>query len=164
MQSWWSDFFVSDIVPAGLYLKGEYSTAMVVLSVAIAVFSSVLALQVAGLAKQARQRWHRQVALLSGSVALGIGIWAMHFIGMLAQSLCVSASYDPLMTGLSVLPGIFASWVALMIMERRDLTRWQLCCGGLVLGAGIGLMHYSGMEAMRMVSLLRYDKIGRAHV
>ena len=157
MQSWWSDFFVSDIVPAGLYLKGEYSTAMVVLSVAIAVFSSVLALQVAGLAKQARQRWHRQVALLSGSVALGIGIWAMHFIGMLAQSLCVSASYDPLMTGLSVLPGIFASWVALMIMERRDLTRWQLCCGGLILGAGIGLMHYSGMSAMRMVSLLRYD-------
>lgn len=159
MQSWWSDFFVSDVVPAGLYLKGEYSASMVVLSVAIAVFSSVLALQVAGLAKQARQRWQRQAALFSGSVALGIGIWAMHFIGMLAQSLCVSVTYDPWVTGLSVLPGIFASWVALMIMERPQLNRWQVGCGGLVLGAGIGLMHYSGMAAMRMISLLRYDPV-----
>ena len=129
MQSWWSDFFVSDVVPAGLYLKGEYSASMVVLSVAIAVFSSVLALQVAGLAKQARQRWQRQAALFSGSVALGIGIWAMHFIGMLAQSLCVSVTYDPWVTGLSVLPGIFASWVALMIMERPQLNRWQVEIG-----------------------------------
>ncbi|MDP2829054.1 MAG: PAS domain S-box protein [Sulfuricellaceae bacterium] len=88
---------------------------------------------------------------------MGIGIWAMHFVGMLAFSLPCSSSYDPTITFLSTIPGILASILALKIISRRELSHAQLATGGLLIGAGIGAMHYSGMAAMRLNGLIRYD-------
>jgi diguanylate cyclase (GGDEF)-like protein/PAS domain S-box-containing protein len=137
---------------------GNYDPVLVTLSVAIAVFASFAALlvseQVAAAGRLSAKRWWT----LAGGLCLGTGIWAMHFVGMLAFSLPCSTSYDPLLTLLSTIPGILASVLAIHIISRHDvLTHVRLVTGGLLIGAGIGAMHYSGMAALRLNGLIRYD-------
>ncbi|MET0320394.1 MAG: MHYT domain-containing protein, partial [Duganella sp.] len=136
---------------------GTYTPALVVLSIVVAIFSSWMGLQVVDQAKSATTRGLRATMLATGSLALGCGVWAMHFIGMLAFDLCITVDYDPGITMLSVLPSLGASWVALNIIGRRELTTGALLTGGLLVGAGIGAMHYTGMAAMRMDLDLHYD-------
>jgi signal transduction histidine kinase/CheY-like chemotaxis protein/HPt (histidine-containing phosphotransfer) domain-containing protein len=89
---------------------------------------------------------------------MGGGIWSMHFIGMLAFSLPCGVTYAPVGTVLSMIPGILASGVALhAISQRTDPGFKRLAIGAVLMGAGIGLMHYSGMAAMEPQALLRYD-------
>ncbi len=134
---------------------GIHDTKLVLLSLLVAIFSSWMGLQIAG---QARQRSsQRTVFLLTGSLALGAGVWAMHFIGMLAFNLCTQVVYDPMTTILSSLPSIFASYVALSLIARERLGAGGLLAGGVLVGAGIGAMHYAGMEGMQMGLALRYD-------
>lgn len=142
--------------PSVLVLS-SYDPVLVLLSLAIAVFTAGMALQLAGEARDSTHPMARQVTILTGSLALGGGIWAMHFLGMLAFELCATVRFDLGITLLSMLPSLGASWVALSLLARRDLSLTQLCTGGLLVGAGIGAMHYSGMAAMQMAPLLRYD-------
>lgn len=58
---------------------------------------------------------------------------------------------------LSTIPGILASTLAIKIISRREISHLRLVLGGLLIGAGIGAMHYSGMAAMRLNGLIRYD-------
>ncbi len=139
-----------------LLVTGMYDPWLVVLSVVTAVLAATMALQVTGHVASSHRRT-RAVALLSGSAALGGGVWAMHFIGMLAFSLCVPVYYDPLVTGVSILPSLAASGVALSIIGRTSITPARLIMGGIAVGVGIGAMHYAGMEAMRSALTLRYD-------
>ncbi|MBL8490528.1 MAG: response regulator, partial [Rhodocyclaceae bacterium] len=83
--------------------------------------------------------------------------WAMHFVGMLAFSLPCTTTYDPLVTLLSMVPGILASAIAIAIIGRPTLVRRDIAVGGLLLGVGIGTMHYMGMAAYRLDGLIRYD-------
>jgi PAS domain S-box-containing protein len=138
-----------------LLTYGHYDPALVVLSVLIAIFSSWMGLQIAGQASANRAQ--RSIVLLTGSLALGSGVWAMHFIGMLAFDLCTRVDYDPGVTILSILPSVGASFVALSLIGRKRLGGWALLGGGVLVGAGIGAMHYTGMASMRMSLLLRYD-------
>ena len=91
-----------------LLTYGIYDPWLVVLSIVIAIFASWMGLQMAAHAANASTRSLRAVALLTGSVALGSGVWAMHFIGMLAFNLCTRVDYDPAITILSMLPSIAA--------------------------------------------------------
>jgi PAS domain S-box-containing protein len=136
---------------------GVYTPKLVILSILVAIFSSWMGLQMAGQAAANRtQRW---VVLGTGSLALGAGVWAMHFIGMLAFDLCTEVDYDPATTIWSNLPSIAASFVALNLIARERLGGWGLLLGGVVVGAGIGVMHYAGMAGMRMGLELRYDPL-----
>jgi PAS domain S-box-containing protein len=147
------------VVPGDSWIieTGSYNWPMVALSVAIAIFAAVMALHIVGQATVSTHRGARIVALTSGSVALGGGIWAMHFIGMLAFHLCTSLHYDALITGLSMLPGVAASAIALALITRRHIDVPRLVVGGMAVGLGIGTMHYSGMAAMYSAFTLRYD-------
>ncbi|MFM9434059.1 PAS domain S-box-containing protein [Janthinobacterium sp. CG_23.3] len=136
---------------------GRFDPALVALSVLVAIFSSWMGLQIAGRGTAHPSRALRSIALLTGSLALGCGVWAMHFIGMLAFSLCTRVDYDPTLTILSILPSLAASGVALSILNRRTLSAGALLAGGVLTGAGIGAMHYTGMAAMNMSLALRYD-------
>ncbi|QBE64321.1 MHYT domain-containing protein [Pseudoduganella lutea] len=138
---------------------GIYDLRLVALSALIAIFASGMGLYIAGQQSAAQTRGLRAAALLSGSLALGAGIWAMHFIGMLAFDVCIGTQYEPVLTALSLLPGIAASAVALSITRRERLTRGTLLLGGVLVGAGIGAMHYSGMAAMQTALELRYDPL-----
>ncbi|MGO4379313.1 MHYT domain-containing protein [Pseudoduganella sp. RAF19] len=140
-----------------LLTYGIYNPWLVVLSVVVASFSSWMGLQMAGQSARAVNPKLRNAALLTGSLALGSGVWAMHFIGMLAFNLCTPVSYDPLITVISMLPSMAASWVALSLLGRQHMSWGRLLEGGVLVGAGIGAMHYSGMAAMRSALVLRYD-------
>lgn len=149
-------FFLLDADP-GLLIYGSYNPWLVALSVAIAVFSSVMALNAASQAGSMHSRHLRRVTLLAGSLSLGCGVWAMHFIGMLSFALCTTVKYDVGITTASLLPSIAASWVALNLLAQDRVTTRQLLISGALVGAGIGAMHYAGMAAMNMPAHLRYD-------
>ncbi|MBY0242252.1 MAG: PAS domain S-box protein [Burkholderiaceae bacterium] len=142
---------------ASLLTYGIYDPWLVLLSVVVASFSSWMGLQMAGQAASAANPNLRRAALLTGSLALGSGVWAMHFIGMLAFNLCTGVEYDRALTIWSMLPSIAASSVALSLIGRKRISGWQLLVGGVLVGAGIGAMHYTGMAAMRSTLELRYD-------
>lgn len=138
-------------------IKGEHRLDLVALSIFIVVLISCFAMQIVGIAKQVPHKKFRYMAVATGAVALGIGIWSMHFIGMLAFQLHTHVHYDPIITGLSMLPAVLASFIALEMLSRKDVSSVELFLGGVMVGAGIGLMHYSGMAAMNMDIKLRYD-------
>ena len=150
------DIFITHPDPAML-LKGTYNPWLVCLSILIAIGSSYIGLQIAAMAHRAPRGLHAQVALLTGSLAMGGGIWSMHFIGMLAFRIGNHVHYDPLVTFLSMVPSVLASWVALQMLSHDQISRRQLWVGGILVGAGIGTMHYSGMAAMHMSASLKYD-------
>ena len=131
---------------------------LVLLSISIAIFASFMGFQVASQAAT-RSNVRKHVSLFIGSVALGGGVWSMHFIGMLALELCTNVSYRFDLTAISIFPAIVASWVALNLLTRDNLRMFQLILGGVLVGAGIGTMHYVGMAAMEMSLLLRYDLV-----
>lgn len=155
-MSYLTSLFLLDSDPS-LLLFGNYDPWLVLLSVLVAAFTSAMALQVAGMARVSQNLAVRQVAIVTGSLSLGGGVWAMHFIGMLAFELCAEVTYDPGLTLLSMLPSLGASWVALQLLAKSRVTLPQLVGSGVLVGAGIGAMHYSGMAAMQMAPLLRYD-------
>ena len=153
IHSW---FYQADL-HQGPLLHGHHHHSLMVLSVLIAIAASWLALQVAGLARRAATPATRRGAVLSGAAALGGGIWAMHFIGMLSFTLPLEVHYDLTVTLLSILPAMGASLIALQLLSRRLLGARELLIGGTLTGAGIGTMHYVGMTAMRMDAQLLFD-------
>ena len=153
IQSW---FYQAELHQGNL-LHGHHHHSLMLLSILVAIAAAWLALQVAGLARLAATPATRRGALLSGAVALGVGIWAMHFIGMLSFTLPLEVHYDLTITLLSMLPALGASLVALQLLSRRVLGARELLTGGILIGAGIGTMHYIGMAAMRMDAQLLFD-------
>ncbi|MDC8830747.1 MHYT domain-containing protein [Alteromonas gilva] len=140
-----------------LLIVGEYSLPLVFLSVSIAVFASFMGFQVASQAATARTRHNRYSLIGVGAFAHGSGIWSMHFVGMLAFELCTPVSYDWQITFLSMIPSVASAWIALSLMAQQRNNYRQIILGGVLVGTGIGVMHYTGMAAMDMAPLLRYD-------
>jgi PAS domain S-box-containing protein len=137
---------------------GSYDLSLVALSDFVAILAAMIALSVGDRVRDARTVSARVTWVCVGGLAMGVGIWAMHFIGMLAFTLPMSVSYDPLLTVLSVMPGTIASAIALMILGRKESPRHlEIITCGVLIGAGIGIMHYMGMAAMNMQAMLNYN-------
>jgi PAS domain S-box-containing protein len=137
---------------------GTYQPWLVGISVLIAILAAFVALSISSRMVAAPFWLGRSAWACAGAVSLGGGIWAMHFIGMLAFSLPCGAGYDPLGTILSGIPGILASGVALHVISRvGNPGPRRLFAGAVFMGLGIGVMHYTGMAAMRPHALVRYD-------
>ncbi|MDR9425933.1 MAG: MHYT domain-containing protein [Marinobacter sp.] len=151
-----NDFFVIGPTPDKL-VTGQYDASMVILSLAIAIGASYMALVLAAAARRSSTRFMERLHLISGATSLGFGIWSMHFIGMLAFEMPTRIHYHPGMTLFSVLPSLLASWVTLSLLARNQLNATRLIGGGITVGAGIGAMHYLGMAAMQIGPALRYD-------
>ncbi len=148
-------FFIYNAVPANAE-KGEYHASLVVLSYVIASFASFTTLSLMQLMISERRRLHKQVIRWGGAFAVGSGIWAMHFIGMLAFDMHMAVHYDLLPTLASLLVVAIVSYLALGVVSRGKLSRTQLLCGGLLFGFGISAMHYIGMAAIKMDADLFY--------
>ncbi|WP_129738785.1 MHYT domain-containing protein [Alteromonas sp. 76-1] len=138
-------------------LDGQYDFGLVALSLMIAIFASFMAFNVATQAATSTNKFRKYALLSAGSIAMGGGIWAMHFLGMLAFELCTAVSYNLGITLASALPGIASAWVALYLMTKPTISFSEIVTGGVLVGSGIGTMHYSGMAAMEMAPLLRYS-------
>mgnify|MGYP000521868596 CR=1 FL=1 len=140
-----------------ILIYGSHNYWMVAVSIFIAILASFMGLQVALQDNCEGSLKRKKVMLALGSIALGGGIWSMHFIGMLAFNLCTTVDFGWTLTLLSLFPGIAASWVALNHINSHQQGIKPLFIGGLLVGAGIGTMHYTGMAAMEMAPLLRYN-------
>ena len=140
-------------------MLGRYDLVLVALSIIIAVIASFVALDLASRVTAVRGRKTAPYWLAGGAVSLGTGIWAMHFIGMLAFSLPLVISYDFSLTFYSLLIAMLASAWALYTVSLEHLSMPRLVIAGLVMGAGIVSMHYLGMEAMRMQPRITYDPL-----
>ncbi|MEE3215096.1 MAG: MHYT domain-containing protein, partial [Pseudomonadota bacterium] len=133
----------------------SYHPALVVLSLAIAAIASLTALDLAGRVKSSRGL-ARQLWLAGGAFAMGTGIWSMHFVGMLAMDTASRSAYNIPLTLVSLLAALLASALALATVQGGRLTWPRLTSGAIIMGTGVCLMHYIGMEAMLSITELRY--------
>ncbi|WP_193371611.1 MHYT domain-containing protein [Pelagibius marinus] len=141
-----------------------YDPAIIALSVVIAIQGGYVSLMLArrlaslGLGPDGWATAGRRKALLAASaLALGIGIWAMHFIGMLAVKLPVAMNYDLLWTLVSALVCILVVGLGVFVASFGRLTPKRLAGAGLLMGAGIAMMHYVGMSALRANCIVSYS-------
>lgn len=103
-----------EAAPEGLELvETSYKLNLVLLSIVVAISLSLLAMMMAEGAQRSKSGTYRQLTIATGSVALGSGIWTMHFIGMFAYQLPAPVSYDLLTTFISMLPALGAAWATL---------------------------------------------------
>ncbi|MGB3405584.1 MAG: MHYT domain-containing protein [Microcoleaceae cyanobacterium] len=137
-------------------LPTNYNLQLVILSVAIAMLASYTALNLAGRVNATQSR-AQMGWLVSGALAMGTGIWSMHFIGMLAFRLPVAVNYNFQQVVVSVLPAILASGLALFLVSRPTLDGFRLLAGSLLMGSAIASMHYLGMSAMDTSAIISYN-------
>src|SRR2546425_6162178 len=135
---------------------GSYDYTLVALSVLIAMFASYAALDLAGRVRAAGG-WTRAVWLLGGAGAMGIGIWSMHYIGMLAFILPIPVAYHWPTVLLSLIAAILASVIALHVVSRQNMSASRAVAGSVLMGAGIAGMHYIGMAAMRLPAVTQFN-------
>lgn len=138
-------------------METGYSFFLVFLSYCISVLGSYTALKLAAGMVLSRDNtfW---VWLLAAAFALGGGgIWAMHFVGMLAYETPVDFGYDLGITMMSLVLAVAVVAVGLYIVALKPEGIGHLLAGGTVTGLGVTAMHYSGMAAMVMPGKLVYD-------
>ena len=136
-------------------IAAGYDYRLVLLSVVIAIYASYTALSLAGRVTASRDQ-ARLVWLVGGAIAMGTGIWSMHYTGMLAFRLPIRVYYHVPTVVLSLLAAIFASFIALWVVSRPRVTTLHVMGGSLLMGAGIAAMHYTGMAAMRLAAHHHY--------
>jgi len=140
----------------GPMLVGSYDYRLVALSILIAIFAAYAALDLAGRVTAARGM-ARFTWLGGGAIAMGLGIWSMHYMGMQALRLAVPVQYDWPTVVLSMVAAISASTVALFVVSRRTMKMPAAIAGSILMGGGIAAMHYIGMEAMRLPAMCSYS-------
>lgn len=137
-------------------MEYEYQYGLVLLSVILAIVSSFVALGTAS-----RIRHHEKTNILwviGGGISMGLGIWVMHFVGMLAYHLPISIAYDFFYTILSIILAIVASVIALYIItSSKQLTLNINLISALILASGISGMHYMGIFAMRLAPVIQFN-------
>lgn len=129
-------------------LTQEHDWRLVVLAVAICLLASAVAVSLFHRA-QATQGRARLVWLSLDATTAGFGIWATHFIAMLAYDPGVGAGYNPGLTILSLLIAALITGAGLSL-ALRDFGRWTAAFGGVVVGGGVAAMHYTGMLALEV--------------
>lgn len=151
-----SSMFVFGTPPAEA-IQNYYNPLLVALSYVIAAFASFVALDITERIRSSDGFGRSKIWwLILGSLAMGTGIWTMHFIGMLAFIMPMPMSYDPIITVASLLVAVVASGLAFFLIKNRENTPLQLMVGGVFMALGIVCMHYTGMAAMSNVTIQYY--------
>ncbi|WP_273833473.1 EAL domain-containing protein [Guptibacillus sedimenti] len=133
-------------------MSGQYNWWIVLLSLIIAVFASYSALDLAGRVAYAKgiRKW---IWVVGGAGTMGIGIWSMHFIGMLAFSMQMPMTYNIPLVFLSIGAAFLGSLIALVAIGGKQLSIRRLIVATIFMSGAIIAMHYIGMEAMEMVEI-----------
>ncbi|HZZ14274.1 MAG TPA: EAL domain-containing protein [Paraburkholderia sp.] len=138
-------------------MQSSYNYFLVAISFVVAALASYTALDLTGRIFMLASARLRHAWRLGGAAALGVGIWSMHFIAMLAFSLPIPLGYDLAITVYSLGLAIGASYLALVFTTQERLTPPRLLAGGVLLGCAIAGMHYTGMAALRMTPGIDYQ-------
>ena len=138
-------------------MQATYNLWLVGLSIVVAMVVAYTALKLAARVAEEGRSGGGRMWLLGGAAAMGMGIWSMHFIGMLAYSVEIPLRYGIFKTILSLIIAVITSGFALAIASRPQLSLTRLSLGAIVMGAGICAMHYSGMAAIQIVPIITYQ-------
>src|SRR5260221_9709193 len=130
-------------------VHGTHDFYLVALSVLMRSFASYTALDLGGRIRES-QGWARIGWLAIAAVAMGGGIWSMHFVAMLAFIMPMPVNYNVGLTFLSLVVAVAVTGIGFYVIGTRRATPVQLILSGLFVGLGIVAMHYTGMAAMRM--------------
>jgi diguanylate cyclase len=137
-------------------MSSIYNHWLVGLSLVVAMLVSYTALRLASRVAISEGNGSR-IWLGIGAIAMGVGIWSMHFVGMLAFSLPIPVAYDVPTTLASLAVAIVTSGFALAITSGRRLTVPRLAVSAVIMGTGISSMHYMGMAAITILPGIAYD-------
>jgi diguanylate cyclase len=129
------------------HLQTTYDPILVVFSFLIAIIASSSALTCLNRMKSAPE--HRLQWQLAGALSFGFGVWTMHFVGMAALKLPVLIAYNLPITAASLVFIFFGAWLALGIVGVSQTSFVRILMGGILLGVGVGAMHYTGMFSLR---------------
>jgi NO-binding membrane sensor protein with MHYT domain/two-component sensor histidine kinase len=141
-----------------MVVTGTHDPYLVALSILVASFASYTALDLSGHVEAARG-FARRVWLVAAAITMGGGIWAMHFVAMLAFIMPTPMSYDIGLTALSLVVAIFVTGGGFYVISRQSGSPLRLVLSGIFMGFGIAAMHYTGMAAMRGHAELSYDPL-----
>jgi signal transduction histidine kinase/NO-binding membrane sensor protein with MHYT domain/DNA-binding response OmpR family regulator len=137
-------------------MEMSYNYGLVALSYLIAAYASFAVL---GIAKRIYRDKHKLNWLGVGSITMGLGIWSMHFVGMLAMKMDMPIQYDPFLTFVSGLIAVIASMYALYIIGWKRMTLPRLTVSAIIMGLGIATMHYVGMAAIIVNADISYEPV-----
>lgn len=138
-------------------VTASWQPAYIALSFAISMIGSFVALTAAMRIRAGDGAISRFNILCAGVALGGIGVWSMHFIGMMALKVDVATSYSLVETGLSLVAAVAAAAAGLGYVARRP-ERWsRLVTAGVLLGGGVVTMHYLGMFGMKFGGFIAWD-------
>src|SRR5258708_10964895 len=144
----WSTHFVG-MLAFKLPIPVRYDVPTVLLSLLAAILASAVALYVVS-----GDKFGRREALV-GSLLIGVGITAMHYIGMAANRLPATCHYNPLSRGLSILIAVVGALAALTFafdFHEEARRTWAKATSAAVMGVAIASMHYTGMASASFVT------------
>jgi len=132
---------------------------LVATSLAVAIFGSFAALEFPPRVRasgdaRVRRRW-----FILGAALMGLAIWTMHFIGMLALRMPMTVSYRGGWSLLSIIAAVTGAALAFWTTTRPQMRRSDIVIGGIAMGLAIVSMHYLGMKSMRMPLTIDYEPI-----
>ena len=134
----------------------SYSIGLVIMSVVVATLGAYAAVEIAQRVRategRRRERW-----IYAGAMTMALGIWSMHFVGMLALRLTVPVWYDVLLIVASFIAAVVGCAIAFFIFTRANVTSALILIASIFMGGAIAGMHYTGMAGMRMSGTVTYD-------
>ena len=138
-------------------INTSYDIGLVALSFAFAVIGSFVALSAAGRLVTSKGRMSLGNLLTIGVSLGGVGVWSMHFIGMLALQMDVGSSYSMTETFASMLIAIVATAASVAIAAKQPDSLPRLLVAGLFLGMSVAAMHYLGMFGLKIYGFVTWD-------
>ncbi|OOZ16154.1 hypothetical protein BOW35_00710 [Solemya velum gill symbiont] len=142
----------------GLVHAYSYNLIWVSVSIALVILASYVALRLSEKIERINEEKDKNLLSFLGAITMGLGIWTMHFVGMLAIDMSHTPDFRPLTTLLSIFPGILGAIISLCLLLRLDM-RLPLFIRSALLGSCILIMHYIGMTGMIFEGRLGYDPL-----
>ena len=139
-------------------LPHSHDSTLVVISIIIAVCASYIALQLAGRVTASHES-NRLMWLIGGALVMGTGIWSMHFTAMLAYQLPIAIYFNIPLVFYSWFAAVVISGIALHTASQPQVSLTRLGLSGIMMGIGIGFMHYVGMAAIRLQGDINYSSL-----
>ena len=151
-----NQFFLNSEHLGYFVYQSHYRTWIVIASIMVAIFSSFCAFEMIERFAHVTKRifW-----LPVGAIIFGVGVWSMHFIGMLAFHLSSPITYDPIISTASVIPAIVAASILLHTISKKNTSLKTLIFAGAFIAVGICAMHFIGMSAIHIDGILRYRPV-----
>lgn len=159
-MDWLGLHFITELPENGqVILNCVHDPFLVLLAYLVACAGSFATLDMAERVAHAENLSSQRLWRWVGAGCLAGGIWAMHFIGMLAFQVPVDVHFQLPVTLLSLLIALLTSWLVMYTLSRPSLSFWQCLKASVWIGMGITTMHYVGMGAMQSQAKVYYQPV-----